>query len=87
VTAAWEESQDCGTLVWLVMVTGMRRAEVLVLRWSDVDLAVGVVSIRRNLVRTKGRSTEKDTKTHHMRRVSLDPATVDALREHRGRYE
>jgi integrase len=87
VTAAWEESQDWGMLVWLVMVTGMRRAEVLALRWNDVDLAAGVISIRRNLVRTKGRSVEKDTKTHQMRRLSLDPATIDTLRERRAHHE
>src|SRR5690606_26429048 len=76
-----------GTLVWLVMVTGMRRAEVLALRWSDVDLAAGYITVRRNYVRAAGRSFEKDTKTHRMRRVSLDPATVVVLQEHRARYE
>jgi integrase len=32
VTAAWEQHLDWGTLVWLVMVTGLRRAELLGLR-------------------------------------------------------
>ena len=30
--AAWEQDESWGTLVWLVMVTGMRRAELLALR-------------------------------------------------------
>ncbi len=38
VEAAWSESEDWGTLVWLVMVTGLRRAELLALRWRHVDL-------------------------------------------------
>ena len=59
------------------MVTGMRRAELLALRWTDVDLAAGVVTIRRNYVRAGGKSVEKDTKTHQMRRLALDPTTVD----------
>ena len=67
VAAAWEEGPDWGTLVWLVMVTGLRRAELLALRWSDIDLVGGKVYIRRNHVRVTGRSIEKDTKTHRGR--------------------
>lgn len=87
IEAAWEQDESWGTLVWLVMVTGMRRAEVLALRWSDIDLSGGYISVRRNYVRVGGRSVEKETKTHRMRRVSLDPATVEVLQEHRARYE
>ena len=85
--AAWAQDDAWGTLVWLVMVTGVRRAELLALRWSDVDLAAGVVTIRRNYIRAGRRSIEKDTKTHQMRRISLDPATVEVLTEHRARYD
>lgn len=87
VAAAWEQDEDWGTLVWLVMVTGLRRAELLALRWLDVDLAAGKLTIRRNYVRVAGKADVKDTKTHQMRRISLDPATVDVLTEHRQRYE
>ena len=68
------------------MVTGMRRAELLALRWSDVDLDAGMVTVRRNYVRVNRMSIEKDTKTHQMRRLSLDPATVEVLTEHHERY-
>jgi len=87
IDAAWAQDDDWGTLVWLVMVTGMRRAELLALRWSDVDLDAGVVTVRRNYIRANRKSIEKDTKTHQMRRVSLDVATVEVLAEHRARYE
>lgn len=87
IDAAWAQDDDWGTLVWLVMVTGMRRAELLALRWSDVDLDAGVVKVRRNYIRANRKSIEKDTKTHQMRRVSLDVATVEVLGEHRARYE
>jgi hypothetical protein len=69
------------------MVTGMRRAELLVLRWTDVDLAAGVLTARRNYVQAGGKSIEKDTKTHQMRRLALDPATVEVLTEHHDRYQ
>jgi integrase len=69
------------------MPTGLRRAEVLALRWSDVDLDAGKLYVRRNLIVVRGQRIEKDTKTHRMRRISLDPATVDVLGAHRERYE
>lgn len=87
IEAAWSQDADWATLVWLVMVTGMRRAEVVALRWTDVDLSSGTVTVRRNYVRSGGRGFEKDTKTHQMRRLALDPETVIVLSEHRRRYE
>ncbi len=87
VAAAWEQDVEWGTLVWLVMVTGMRRAELLALRWLNVDLAAGVLTIRHNYVRAAGQLVVKDTKTHQMRRIALDPVTVEILAEHRRRYE
>jgi integrase len=86
IAAAWEEDDDWGTLVWLVMVTGMRRGVVLALRWSDIDLAGGMLAIRRNYVRARAGGIEKDTKTHQMRRIALDPETVAVLGDHRARY-
>ncbi len=87
IEAAWAQGPDWGALVWLVMVTGMRRAEVLALRWAHVDLAAGMLSVRRNYVRSGGHAIEKETKTHQMRRISLDAATVQVLAELRQRYE
>ena len=86
IDAAWEQDDDWGTLVWLVMVTGVRRAELLALRWSHVDLDAGVLTVRRNYVRVNRRSIDKDTKTHQMRRLAIDPATVEVLTEHYDRY-
>ena len=59
IAAAWEQDDDWGALVWLVMVTGMRRGEVLALRWSDVDLAAGLLEIRRNYVRSCSQGIEE----------------------------
>jgi integrase len=74
-----------GTLVWLVMTTGMRRGEVCALRWRDIDFDAEIIQIRRNYVLHKGIGVEKDTKTHQMRRIPLDSETVMLLREHRER--
>ena len=58
IEAAWAQDEAWGTLVWLTMVTGMRRAELLALRWHDVDLAAGMLAIRRNYVWLHGRAIE-----------------------------
>jgi integrase len=83
VTAAFESAPDWGTLVWLTMVTGVRRGELLALRWRDVDLDAGTVEIRRAYFARKGQKIEKDTKTHQMRRAALDDATVEVVRRHK----
>ena len=81
--AAFEIDEDWGTLVWLVMTTGLRRGEVCALRWRDIDLDEETVEIRRNYILHKGVGTEKETKTHQMRRIALDSETVTVLRNHR----
>jgi integrase len=74
---------DWGTLVWLAMTTGMRRGELVGLRFSRLDLEEEVIDLRRNWVRGK----EKDTKTHQIRRIALDTETVVLLKEHRERVK
>jgi len=85
VEAAFEMDDDWGTLVWLVMTTGVRRGEVCALRWSRVDLDEGILEIRSSYTLRRGVGTEKDTKTHQMRRIALDTETIVLLREHKDR--
>ncbi len=47
VSAAFERDQAWGTLVWLTLVTGMRRGELVALRWSDIDLTDGTVDVSK----------------------------------------
>lgn len=69
--------------VFLAVTTGLRRGEVLGLRWSDVDLEAGVLSVRQALESTKNGLAFKQPKTvKSRRRVSLLPLTVQVLREH-----
>jgi integrase len=77
---------------WLLANTGMRRGEVLGLRWYDVDLDAGTLRITRTLITTDvERKGEPGTawgtpKTAKGRRtIALDPATVAALKTHRAR--
>ncbi len=68
----------------LAITTGLRRGELLGLRWDDVDLERGTLRVGRSLVREGGRHTVGETKTRRGRRqVNLTPRTVSALKAHR----
>jgi integrase len=70
----------------LLATTGMRRGEALGLRWGDVDLAAGRLSIVQTITTVRDKMVMSPPKTARSRRsVSLDPVTVAALREHRRR--
>lgn len=86
VDEAFRMDEDWGTLVWLVMTTGIRRGEVCMIRWSRVDLDVGEIAIRSSYRLRNRVGKEKDTKTHQMRRIALDTETVALLREHKERW-
>jgi integrase len=64
----------------------MRRGECLGLRWSDVDLTPGRVSISQTVIMVDQDIQFGSPKTSRGRRtVAVDPETVAALREHRRR--
>jgi integrase len=76
----------------LLATTGMRRGEVLGLRWSDIDLDGARLTVTRTLISTGAQrrgdpamawGTPKTAKGR--RQVALDPGTVAALRAHRAR--
>ena len=71
-------------LVWrLTAMTGMRRGEVLGLRWSDIDLGNARLSIRQTLISISYQVQFSTPKTHQARVVDLDLKTVDHLRQKR----
>lgn len=66
------------------LVTGMRRGEVLALRWEDVDLEACQLSVTRQLAVERGRPVLKQLKTEASDRiVTFGPGTADVLRAHR----
>jgi integrase len=79
--------EDREHALWRILaITGMRRGEALGLKWSDVDLKQGRVSVQRSRVLAGGKVLEHPPKTDHGRRsIPLDPATVATLRVWRAR--
>ena len=80
---AWKDP-EWGLLVWLVMVTGLRRGELCSIRWRDVDLERGTLMLARSIGQRGRERWEKDTKSHQHRRLALDPESVELLVAHRG---
>jgi integrase len=65
----------------LMLTTGMRRGEVLGLRWSDVGLDLGRLQIISTRVKAGKETVTGPPKTSAGKRlIALDPATVAALR-------
>lgn len=82
---AKETDSDLADFILLAAALGARRSELVALRWSDVDLDAGRLTVSRGIVSGPDGLVEKDTKTHASRRVSLDGTTIDALQAHRER--
>ncbi len=73
-------------LMLLDLLTGMRRGEVVGLKWSDLDLKKGFVQVRRAIVRRPtelgGGYAEAPLKTKRSRRSIMLPAYIIAVLEH-----
>ena len=69
---------------FLAATTGMRRGEVLGLRWNDVDLDASRLAVTRAITTVNNQIIVTEPKTSRSRRsIALDAATVARLREHR----
>ena len=71
--------------LWVAAVTGMRRNELLGLRWDDFDAAAATLSINRGLIAVAYELHETRGKTRNARRrIDLDATTVEILTMWRG---
>ena len=62
---------------------GLREGELLGLRWEDVDLAAGTLSVRRTLSQARIGHMFEAPKNGHGRNVRLTSGAVEALKRHR----
>lgn len=67
----------------LVFATGMRRGELMALRWGDIDLDEGVISVERSVTQLGKERVATTPKNHERRRVAIDPAAVATLKDWR----
>jgi integrase len=69
----------------LAVTTGLRRGELLALRWSDIDLVARTLAVRGTLQREGGLSRTEPKTPRSRRRVELTYAATEALQRHRQR--
>jgi len=70
-------------MITLALATGMRRGELLALRWQDIDFQQKCLYVRRSVSRLPGEYRETDPKTASgKRRITLPQFVIEALQRH-----
>jgi integrase len=67
----------------LLLATGLTRGELVGLRWGDIDLDAGTITVRRVVTMTNGARTESEPKAAAQRSVTIAARTTEVLRTHR----
>ena len=78
------EAEESGVyeLYYLDLATGLRRGELLGLKWEDVDLQNGIIHVRRQVARVDGEVKEMPLKTKNSyRNISISQDAVAMLTE------
>jgi integrase len=71
-------------VIYTALNTGLRQAELLALRWRDVDLNLMSMSVNRTLYKRRGFLEFKEPKTSHSRRrVFMTNKLVNYLQEYK----
>ena len=80
----FEEARRSGVfeLYYIDLATGLRRGELLGLKWSDIDLDKGIIHVRRQVLRQNGEVVEAPLKTKNSyRNIAIG---VDAIKVLKG---
>ena len=83
LSAFFREARDSGVyeLYYLDLATGLRRGELLGLKWTDVDFDRGVLKIQRAISRQNGNVVEAPLKTKNAyRTLPLSADAIDVLK-------
>jgi len=73
---------------YLMLTCGLRRGEVLGLKWEDTDLTAGLLRVRGALVTVGGRVIISEPKSGNARRtIHLASDALQVLRDHQTRWE
>ncbi|MGH9042141.1 MAG: tyrosine-type recombinase/integrase [Acidimicrobiia bacterium] len=79
------DTHRLGPAFHLAIAAGLRRGELLGLRWSDLDLDAGQLRVAQQLMVEGGRARLKPVPEADRRTVALAPSVAGMLLEHRNR--
>ena len=85
LAAFFQEAKRSGVyeLYYLDLATGLRRGELLGLKWTDIDLQRKTMRIQRSIARQNGSVGEVPLKTKNAyRTLPLSEDAVEVLKEH-----
>ncbi len=78
--ALQEEETKYQAIVYFAVLCGLRKQEIVGLKWEDIDFKYNSFSIRRAATRIQGQgTTASDTKTQASKRTIALPATLSSL--------
>jgi integrase len=81
------ENTDLHLPLLIAVATGVRRGELLGLRWADVDLDAKTITVNQTLQEAYGQIALKEPKTtRSRRRITLPDLVVEALRVRRAEH-
>ena len=69
-------------MYYIELATGLRRGELLGLKWQDIDWKNGIIKVRRQVARVDGQIKEAPLKTKNSyRTVTISPQAIEVLKE------
>ena len=86
LAAFFREAKNSGVfeMYYLELATGLRRGELLGLKWDDINLETGVIQVKRQVARIDGEVVEAPLKTKNSyRTLSIGADAVEILKEQR----
>ena len=84
LTSFFDEAKESGVfeLYYIDLLTGLRRGELLGLKWEDIDLQNGIIHVRQQVARVDGEVKELPLKTKNSyRNISISQDAVAMLTE------
>lgn len=85
LTAAKTEPINIRLLIEIALFTGMRRGEIVGLKWSDINFDKQCLSVKRSIYKPKGeKSIEKEPKSHSsFRTIAIPNCLCETLAEYK----
>ena len=73
-------------MYYIELATGLRRGELLGLKWSDIDWKNGIIKVRRQVARVDGKIVEAPLKTKNSyRAVTISLQAIEVLKQQKAK--